>query len=35
VQRIDVCFRIDGKSANAKFVTGANDSQRDLSAIGD
>ena len=33
VQRIDVCFRIDRERANAEFLAGANDPQRDLSAI--
>src|SRR5690349_24020391 len=31
VQRIDVRFRIDCERTNAQFITGANDSQGDLS----
>src|SRR5215831_6366095 len=33
VQRIDVCFRIDRQGANPEFLTGANHTQRDLSAV--
>src|SRR6478752_1522004 len=33
MQRIDVCFRIDRKGANAEFLASANHPQRDLSAI--
>src|SRR6476620_3193206 len=33
VERINVCFRIDRKGANAEFLTSANHPQRDLPAI--
>ena len=34
VQRIDVRFRINRQRANAELFAGANDAQRDLTAIG-
>jgi hypothetical protein len=34
VERIDIRFGVDREGANAQFLTGTDDSQRDFAAIG-